>query len=632
MGDHQRAAARQREKEGLSHIALVRLGAGQESLVLRILHIEDDPNDAELVQASLESVGMDCAVTRTETQEGFLACLEQGQFDLILADYTLPGFDGISALKLAQEKRPDLPFLFVSGTLAEDTAIEALKLGATDYVFKTRLSRIVPSVQRALRETQQRAHRQQAEAALVRNRAYLADAQKLSHTGSFGWRPSTGEIYWSEETFRIFEVDPAAELSLDLVMERIYPDDRRLIREIVASASTGERELDYEHRLLMKDGSVRYLHVVGRPMRTESGEVEFVGAVTDITERKNAEMELQQVVDLVPQAIVVLSPDGTWIHANRGMREYTGLKPEDYLSETAILEVVHPDDAPLLIASRERGLREAKAFEMEARVRGADGVHRWFLFRYNPLVEGGAVRRWYTTATEIESRKQQEERVRKENIRLEERTRIAQELHDTLLQTFISASLQLSSAMHCLPADLTALPRLTRALEVIERGIREGRNAILGLRSEDENIAELVPALSRIAQELETSPETEFEVKVVGQEQELSPEVQREVYRIGREALSNAFLHSGGNRVSLEIEYSDLELSMRIRDNGRGIDPEWLENGRQGHWGLAGMRERAARIGGALRISSNSEAGTQVELSIPHRIISPQRANGIEPK
>jgi CheY-like chemotaxis protein len=113
--------------------------------VLRILHLEDDRNDSELVQASLESEGIDCAVTRTDTREDFLARLEHAQFDLILADYTLPSFDGISALKLAQEKRPDLPFLFVSGTLAKDTAIEALKLGATDYVFKTRLSKRVPA-------------------------------------------------------------------------------------------------------------------------------------------------------------------------------------------------------------------------------------------------------------------------------------------------------------------------------------------------------------------------------------------------------------------------------------------------------------------------------------------------------
>src|SRR6185503_13449053 len=94
-----------------------------------------------------------------------------------------------------------------------------------------------------------------------------------------------------------------------------------------------------------------------------------------------------------------------------------------------------------------------KPFELESRLLGKDGVYRWFLFRYNPLVEQGSVRRWYATATEIEARKQEEERVRKENVRLEERTRIAQELHDTLLQSFFSASMQLGVAVEAIPAD-----------------------------------------------------------------------------------------------------------------------------------------------------------------------------------
>src|SRR6202030_1298856 len=113
-----------------------------------------------------------------------------------LADYTLPSFDGISALKLAAKKRPEVPFIFVSGTLGEEVAIEALNIGATDYVLKTRLSRLVPSVVRALRETTERAERKQTEESLRQSETYLAEAQRLSRTGSFGWNVLSGEIYW----------------------------------------------------------------------------------------------------------------------------------------------------------------------------------------------------------------------------------------------------------------------------------------------------------------------------------------------------------------------------------------------------------------------------------------------------
>jgi CheY-like chemotaxis protein len=126
---------------------------------LRILHLEDNPQDAELIQAMLEAEGIACQITRLDSEPDFSAALEHARFDLILTDYTLPSFDGLSALKIALEKCPDVPFLFVSGTPGEEVAIETLKIGATDYILKHRLSRLVPAVQRALRESHERAER-----------------------------------------------------------------------------------------------------------------------------------------------------------------------------------------------------------------------------------------------------------------------------------------------------------------------------------------------------------------------------------------------------------------------------------------------------------------------------------------
>jgi formate hydrogenlyase transcriptional activator len=264
---------------------------------LRILYLEDDPNDAELVHAMLETDGVVCHVTRVETRADFQASLEQDGFDLILADYTLPSFDGISALKIAVEKHPELPFIFVSGTLGEEVAIEALKIGATDYVLKTRLSRILPSVRRALREGLDRAERKSAEEALRRSEAYLAEAQRLSHTGSFGWDVSSGQIYWSQQTFRIFEYDPALKITIEQIMQRTHPEDRSAVQQLIERVSREREEFDIEHRLLMPDDSVKYLRVVGHPSRNEPGSFEFVGAVTDITESKQAADDLQRAFD-----------------------------------------------------------------------------------------------------------------------------------------------------------------------------------------------------------------------------------------------------------------------------------------------------------------------------------------------
>jgi DNA-binding NtrC family response regulator len=265
---------------------------------LRILYLEDEPRDAELVQANLEAEGIDCDLTRVDTEADFLAALNQKRFDLILADYTLPSFDGISALKIAKEICPEVPFIFVSGTLVEEVGIEALKQGATDYVSKARMSKIAPSVHRALREARERSKRRVAEQALRRNEAYLAEAQRLSHTGSFGWYISSGDIYWSEETFRIFGFEPGTQPTLERILGRTHPADRPRVQLVVDFVMREGKEFDFEHRLLMDDGSVKQIHVVGYPSPTaESGEMEFVGAITDVTQRKRTEADLRNALD-----------------------------------------------------------------------------------------------------------------------------------------------------------------------------------------------------------------------------------------------------------------------------------------------------------------------------------------------
>ena len=126
---------------------------------LRLLYLEDNPTDADLIVATLTEGGISCEAQRVDTREAFIAALKAGQVDMILADYSLPGFDGITALTLARTLRPDLPFLFVSATLGEELAIDTMHRGATDYILKQRLGRLVPSVQRALRELDDRTER-----------------------------------------------------------------------------------------------------------------------------------------------------------------------------------------------------------------------------------------------------------------------------------------------------------------------------------------------------------------------------------------------------------------------------------------------------------------------------------------
>ena len=266
---------------------------------LRILLLEDSAADAQLAQDVIEADGLPCDAVRVQTRAEFVSALDDRRLDLILADYSLPSFDGISALKIALGTRPDLPFIFVSGTLGEDVAIEALKIGATDYVVKTRLSRLVPAVQRAMREAQERAERRKAERALRHSEAYLLEAQRLSRTGSFGWDVASGQVYWSDETFRIFGCNPATAPTIEVVVERTHPDDRADVRETIERAVTEKCDFSHEYRLVMPDGSVKHVRALGHRMPAEDADsVVFVGAVTDITERKRAEEEHAKLREL----------------------------------------------------------------------------------------------------------------------------------------------------------------------------------------------------------------------------------------------------------------------------------------------------------------------------------------------
>src|SRR5437899_6842051 len=145
--------------------------------------------------------------------------------------------------------------------------------------------------------------RKVAKRAIRRSDAYLAEAQTLSHTGSFGWKPDTGEIVWSDETYRIFEYDRAQKPTLDMVLERIHPQDKALAQQIVESVSTSGSDFEHECRLLMPSGAIKHLHVRSHALHDSSDNIEFVGAVTDITERKadeekirGQEMEVRQIL------------------------------------------------------------------------------------------------------------------------------------------------------------------------------------------------------------------------------------------------------------------------------------------------------------------------------------------------
>jgi len=205
--------------------------------------------------------------------------------------------------------------------------------------------------------------------------------------------------------------------------------------------------------------------------------------------------------------------------------------------------------------------------------------------------------------------------------RLAERTRIAQELHDTLLQGFLSASMHLHVAREQVPADSPARSKLAYVHALMGKVIDDGRLAIRGLRAPGSSVGELENVLTMVAQELGIPDTTRFRVIVEGEPRGLHPSIRDEVYRVAREAMANAIRHAQARVIEVTLDYRAERLVVSVRDDGVGIeDQDVVASGRKGHWGLAGMRERAAGIGAGLSVRSRPGAGTEVELAIPNGI------------
>jgi PAS domain S-box-containing protein len=254
---------------------------------------------------------------------------------------------------------------------------------------------------------------------LQQSEAYLSEAQRLSHTGSFGWRVSTGEVIWSEESFRIFQYDRTTKPTVELILQRVHPEDAAQVKQTIERAARDGKDFDHEYRLVMPNGSVKYVHVVAHAERDESGETEFVGAVMDTTESHRVEEALRRSESYLAEA-QRLTHTGSWawqvagrvaLHLSEEWYRLYGFDPEKgppTREERA--QRVHPEDRAKWQGAIDRAIAETSGFEMEFRIHLPDGTVKYIHTVGHPVLNAsGDLVEFVGSSTDITERKRAEE-------------------------------------------------------------------------------------------------------------------------------------------------------------------------------------------------------------------------------
>lgn len=304
---------------------------------MKILHLEDNPADAELTRAMLRTEDATCEIHTVSQREAFIGALQQQNFDAILSDYSLPDFDGISALELARRLAPDTPFIFFSGSIGEDRAIAALHAGAADYVLKDRIQRLCPVIRRAIHEAHERRSRRAAEHQLQVSQARYQRLIEEARDAIFSLS-STGVITSLNPAFGFLTGWPHERWLGRHFSDLIHPEDRTFALERFQKVITGASLPAFELRVKTAGGTAVFLEFTVTLNRDEAGALEVLGIGRDITERRRAEQlarEQAEIIDQSPAAIVITDLRHRVTYCNSGARQLYGLTTEELVGHTA---------------------------------------------------------------------------------------------------------------------------------------------------------------------------------------------------------------------------------------------------------------------------------------------------------
>ncbi len=603
---------------------------------LHILILDDVRSDAELMAFELSESGMVFEPNYVSDKASFLRALDEFSPDIILSDYSLPSFDGLSALIIANEKYPDVPFIFVSGALGEELAIELLKKGATDYVLKDRLSRLTPAVTRALQEVAERTERKRAEEALKESESRYRSIFENTGTAMLIFDENKKIVLANKQFeqltgFTISEIEGKKSWT-----EFVHPDDLNKTESLERKCGLSFKKSadDCEFRIVNRNNDT--YHVLASidwiPPTTRK-----VLALLDITslkkvekEKRDASLYARSLIEASLDPLVTINADGKIMDVNQATESVTGLGSTMLIGSSFTDYFTEPDKA-------HEGYLEvfSKGFirDYPLAIRHTNGKVTNVLYNASLYKnEAGEIQGIVAEARDIKERLEAEQAILKTNEMLRsitselvmteerERRRIAVDLHDNIAQTLAITKLKLDVLLDQAQGSEYAKP-LENVIDLINKSIGQTRSLMSDLSPSVLYELGLTEAMEWLGEHIQDQHGLRVIVKNDPKIRNIDKDLQVLLFRSTREMLLNAVKHARAKEAYIILQKLPGRISVTVKDNGTGFDMNGIDHHstKTAGFGLLSIRERLNHIGGIFELESRPGEGTCIRLIVPEQ-------------
>jgi PAS domain S-box-containing protein len=614
---------------------------------LRILHLEDDEQDHLLTAEKLRADGLRCEWILAKSKNEFVEALHQGRYDLIISDFSLPSYDGLSALSLAQELHADIPFIFFSGTIGEDIAVESLRNGAVDYVLKQRPGRLLAAIRRAVRNSSEQARLKKAEQALRQSEERLRIIAKATNDVIWEWDIVNDRVWFSENFPAIFGHPIEAGIASKTWFDFIHPDDKpAVLASMAALLAGGGRVWWSEYRLRQHNGA--YVHVFDRASIVYGANgraLSMVGIKIDVSERKQAEEKIREQAALLDQtrdAIIVCDLDRKITFWNQGAERIYGWRAAE-VSGKSIRQLLFENEDSAQINEAAKILNERGEWMGELREKTQSGKSIIVQARSTVIAdEHGRPKAFLLINTDITEHKQLEEQFLRAQ-RLESLgvlvSGIAHDLNNALVPIMVGVEIlqretlseDAASMVQSMEISVRRSTEMIKQMLMFARGGEAGKSLVQTdrlLREIGKVVADILPKSIRCELRLAQGLPPLFCVST-------------QLYQVLMNLCVNArdaMSEQGTLTISAEnvmLKAGDLPdaqpgnyVRITVADTGHGIAPEQLEKiflpffttkapGKGTGLGLSTCQSIIKNHGGFITVDSRPGSGSEFKVHLP---------------